>query len=180
MLPACFQLVPGWSNPASMAAVDLELAWKQRTIRIYGREVATPRLTAWIGDGSYAYSGANHEPAPWSPALTHYRATLETFTGARFNSCLANRYRDGSDSVAWHADDEPELGPEPTIASVSLGASRRFQVRHRASGETWTLELGHGDLLVMRGASQRDYVHAVPKTKRPVGPRINLTFRWVG
>ena len=96
-----------------------------------------------------------------------------------FNSCLANLYRDGSDSMGFHSDDEPELGPEPTIASVSLGARRRFVLRHRVTRERWTWDLGEGDLLVMRDESQRDYAHAVPKTTRPVGPRMNLTFRAV-
>ena len=94
-----------------------------------------------------------------------------------FNSCLANLYRDGSDSMGYHSDDEPELGPEPTIASISLGARRRFVLRHRISREQWAWELGEGDLLVMRDESQRDYAHAVPKTSRPIGPRMNLTFR---
>ena len=94
-----------------------------------------------------------------------------------FNSCLANLYRDGSDSMGYHSDNEPELGPEPTIASISLGARRRFVLRHRMTREQWAWELGEGDLLVMRDESQRDYAHAVPKTSRLVGPRMNLTFR---
>lgn len=97
--------------------------------------------------------------------------------GTEFNSCLANLYRDGSDSMGFHSDDEPELGPQPTIASVSLGSRRRFVLRHRVTRERWTWDLGEGDLLVMRDESQRDYAHAVPKTTRQVGPRMNLTFR---
>jgi 2OG-Fe(II) oxygenase superfamily len=97
--------------------------------------------------------------------------------GVDFNSCLANLYRDGSDSMGFHSDDEPELGPEPIIASISLGARRRFVLRHRVSRERWSWNLGAGDLLVMRNESQRDYAHAVPKTSRRIGPRMNLTFR---
>lgn len=181
MLPSCFQVLAGWAtdHTAAMAHLTQSLAWNQREIRMYGRTVMTPRLTSWIGDGSYSYSGIEHAPAAWNSELAGYRDAIARHTGARFNSCLANHYRDGADSVAWHADDEPELGAEPTIASLSLGAARRFQVRHRATGETWTLELGQGDLLIMSGESQRDYLHAVPKTKRPTGPRINLTFRTV-
>ena len=105
------------------------------------------------------------------------RNRLRDELGVPFNSCLANLYRDGTDSMGYHSDDEPELGPEPTIASVSLGARRRFVLRHRATRERWTWELGGGDLLVMRDESQRDYAHAIPKTARPIGPRMNLTFR---
>ena len=94
-----------------------------------------------------------------------------------FNSCLANLYRDGSDSMGYHSDDEPELGPRPTIASISLGARRNFALRHRVSRQRWTWSLGEGDLLVMRAEAQSDYAHAVPKTAKPVGPRMNLTFR---
>ena len=137
----------------------------------------TPRLTAWMGDHAYRYSGLTNEPQPWPPALATLRDRLSEELGAPFNSCLANLYRDGSDSMGYHADDEPELGPQPVIASISLGARRRFALRHRTSRQRWTWELGEGDLLVMSGESQRDYLHAVPKTARPVGPRMNLTFR---
>lgn len=120
-----------------------------------------------------------HDAAAWDSVLRGYKTALEDTAGARFNSCLANYYRDGQDSVSWHADDEPELGPTPVIASVSLGDTRRFQVKSRATGEIWNLDLAHGDLLVMRGESQRDYLHGVPKSRRPIGARLNLTFRWV-
>lgn len=187
-LPACFQLVRGWLKDVSLADVRDAITWSQQSIRIYGRQVAQPRLTSWMGEAAYTYSGRRHEPAPLPPLVAALRMSAELHTGARFNSVLANLYRDGSDSVAWHADDEPELGIEPVIASLSLGAPRAFKIRRwsevnpsarRARVDSWTIELGHGDLLVMSGPSQRDYQHAVPKIARAVEPRVNLTFRQV-
>jgi alkylated DNA repair dioxygenase AlkB len=130
-----------------------------------------------MGEAAYAYSGLVNEPKPWPPALAALRDRLVAECGVGYNSCLANLYRDGSDSMAYHSDDEPELGPRPTIASVSLGARRRFSLRHRATRERWSLELGEGDLLLMSAESQSDYAHAVPKTSKAVCPRLNLTFR---
>ena len=111
--------------------------------------------------------------------LAELRDVVSDAAGVRFNSALLNRYRDGSDSVSWHRDDEPELGRNPTIGSVSFGATRRFKIRDLATKETHDLDLVDGSLLVMRGASQREWEHCIPKTKRPVGERINLTFRVV-
>lgn len=186
-LPSCFELVPGWLPAAEaaslLATLETELPWQQTQTRIYGRDFATPRLTAWQGEAAYAYSGTRHEPAGWHPATAALRERLEVRAGAgaAFNSCLGNLYRDGRDSVSWHADNEPELGAEPVIASVSLGAARAFSVkpRHLADLQRWSVELAAGDLLIMRGRSQVDYLHAVPKTARPVGRRLNLTFRMV-
>lgn len=177
--PACVTYRPGWVPDAEAVFADLqtEIAWEQHTIRIHGRTVPTPRLTAWMGDSAYRYSGLVNEPQPWPSALAGLRDRLRRELGFAFNSCLANLYRDGSDSMGYHADDEPELGPRPVIASISLGARRRFALRHRSSGERWTWELGEGDLLVMSDESQSEYRHAVPKTAKPVGPRMNLTFR---
>jgi alkylated DNA repair dioxygenase AlkB len=160
-------------------AIVNAVPWRQETIRMFGKLVPVPRLTAWFGDGAYTYSGIRHTPAPLPPVIAGLRAEVEGLAGVRFNSVLANRYRDGSDSVAWHADDESELGAEPTIASLSLGAPRRFSIRHNASGKRWDVILRHGDVLVMSGRSQADYQHAIPKTRRPVGERTNLTFRTI-
>ena len=118
-----------------------------------------------------------NKPQPWPTALVELRDRLVRDLGVEFNSCLANLYRDGLDSMGFHSDDEPELGHRPTIASLSLGVPRRFVLRHRGTGNPWTWDLGAGDLLVMRDESQSDYAHAVPKTSRPTGPRMNLTFR---
>src|SRR5690606_6222598 len=125
---------------------------------------------------SYTYSGARFVPEPFTPALAALRGRLQAFTGRAFNSVLANLYRDGNDSVGWHSDNEPELGPEPAIASLSLGASRRFRLRH-AHLPPVSVDLHSGDLLVMPGPLQRHWQHTLPKTRRPVGARINLTFR---
>ena len=178
-LPPCVELRRGWvPDPEEVLGRLLEeTVWEQHAITVFGRTVPTPRLTAWTGDHAYRYSGIVNEPRPWSPTLQTLRDRLVAELGAPFDSCLANLYRDGADSMGWHSDDEPELGPRPTIASVSLGARRRFLLRHRASGLRWSVELGEGDLLVMRDESQSDYRHAVPKTMRALGPRMNLTFR---
>ena len=163
-------------------ALSAGLAWAPHRVRLFGREHLTPRLCAWYGDpgARYAYSGQALEPLPWPPALAHLRAQLKTTLGHAFNSVLCNLYRNGADSMGWHSDDEASLGPRPVIVSLSLGATRRFALRHRARRyRSVTLALGHGDLLVMAGDTQRHWQHAVPKTCQPVGPRINLTFRWV-
>ncbi|HSU35143.1 MAG TPA: alpha-ketoglutarate-dependent dioxygenase AlkB [Propionibacteriaceae bacterium] len=177
--PDCVDYLPGWVDDADRLFDQLrdEISWEQHAITLFGRTVPTPRLTAWMGDAAYRYSGIVNEPKPWPAALATLRDRLRDELGEPFNSCLANLYRDGTDSMGYHSDDEPELGPEPTIASVSLGAGRRFVLRHRVTRERWTWELGAGDLLVMRRESQRDYAHAIPKTNRPIGPRMNLTFR---
>ena len=157
-------------------------AWRQDSIRLYGRAVNLPRLTAWHGDPGtgYAYSGIANEPEPWTPPLLVVKRAVEPKCGVAFNSVLLNRYRTGRDSVAWHSDDEPVFGPEPVIGSVSFGATRTFQLKHRSRPAlTAAVELTHGSLLVMRGPTQHHWRHRVPKTTRPVGERINLTFRVV-
>jgi len=179
--PACVTHTPGWLDPSEagdlFAVLTTSIPWEQKTILMYGRELAVPRLTCWFGDAAYTYSGTTNVAHAWLPQLETLRARLEAETGSRFNSCLANVYRDGADSVSWHSDDEPELGVNPTIASISLGDTRDFRLRHQASGEVSTIALGHGDLLVMRGESQTDYRHSVPK-RAHAGTRINLTFRY--
>ncbi|OLP18035.1 alpha-ketoglutarate-dependent dioxygenase AlkB [Leptolyngbya sp. 'hensonii'] len=156
------------------------IEWRQDWITIYGRSMPQPRLTAWVGDAgkSYTYSRITMQPAPWTPLLLKLKATVEAVSGVSFNSVLLNLYRDGNDSMGWHSDDEPELGLNPVIASLSLGGTRRFRLRHRREkGLRHQLELTSGSLLLMQGSAQHDWQHQVPKTKRPVAPRINLTFR---
>jgi alkylated DNA repair dioxygenase AlkB len=155
-------------------------AWRQQTIRFYGREQPIPRLTAWHGDTgrSYTYSGITMDAADWTPTLLEIKQAIESVCEEAFNSVLLNQYRGGRDSVAWHSDDELELGPNPIIGSVSLGATRWFSLRHKERRElTDKIELTDGSLLVMKGPTQRFWQHQVPKTTRPVDPRINLTFR---
>jgi alkylated DNA repair dioxygenase AlkB len=171
-----------WLAPAEadrlFAALAGSLDWKQRAIRIFGREVLQPRLTAWHGDASYTYSGVTLSPAPWTPELAILRDRLRTETGERFNSVLCNLYRTGADSMGWHADNEKELGPSPVIASVSLGAARRFVLRHvKKTQPAVSLALPNGSLLVMGGTLQTFWRHALPKAPDVTVPRINLTFR---
>lgn len=155
-----------------------EIPWRQETLHLFGRDIPQPRLTAYQGDVPYTYSGLTLPAAPWHPLLAALRDRCAAMAGTPFNSVLANLYRDGADSMDWHADDEPELGPAPVVASVSLGAPRRFQMRRKdRRGETLCLTLGDGDILIMAGRSQLDWLHRVPKTRRPIGPRLNLTFR---
>jgi alkylated DNA repair dioxygenase AlkB len=152
-------------------------AGRQEIATVMGRRVPIPRLTAWHGEAGYVYSGIRLTPSPWNPPLLELKAVAEACAGQAFNSVLLNLYRDGRDSVSWHADNEPGLGRDPVIASISLGAVRRFQMRHRGSSRRVSLDLPPGSCLVMAGSTQHHWLHQVPKTARPVGPRINLTFR---
>lgn len=164
-----------------LAALRAEIPWATHRVRIYGRWLDSPRLSSWHGDpeASYGYSGSRHQPLPWTPTLSAIRAALRDSVGEDFNGVLANRYRDGRDSMGWHADNERELGPRPLIASVSLGAVRRFSLKHRHSDQTLKLELAHGSLLLMAGETQRHWQHALPKEPRVREERINLTFRQI-
>jgi alkylated DNA repair dioxygenase AlkB len=158
-----------------------ELKWQQQEIRIFGRNVRQPRLSCWYGDkgARYTYSGLHLEPLPWHSDLLDLRHRLQETLHHPFNSVLANAYRDGRDSMGWHADDEKELGDDPVIASLSLGACRRFRWRALHGNETRVLPLEHGSLLLMRGNFQTKYQHSLPKTTKSVGLRINLTFRHI-
>ena len=155
------------------------LQWREQAITLFGRRVMQPRLIDWYADSGvhYRYSGITLGPSPWPALLQTLRRRLEEDLGQRFNSVLCNQYRDGRDSMGWHADNEPELGSQPVIASLSFGARRRFRIRPSAGGSSVGMDLDSGSLLLMDGWSQRDYQHAVTKTQRPVGSRINLTFR---
>ena len=163
-----------------MARLMAEIDWRQDVATIVGRSVPLPRLTAWHGDAGYRYSGIDNPPRAWTPLLRELRAVAEGVAGAAFNSVLLNLYRDGSDGMGWHADDERPLGRDPVIASLSFGATRRFRLKHRtAPGVSLSLELPPGSCLVMAGALQHHWRHALPKTRRAVGPRVNLTFRLI-
>jgi alkylated DNA repair dioxygenase AlkB len=166
---------------ALIDALREEIPWEQHYVRLFGRKRASPRLSCWIGDPDavYTYSRVRFEPRPWTPTLLELRTRVERACEAHFNSVLANRYRSGADSMGFHSDDEPELGPEPVIASLSLGATRRFVLKHRTRALRRELPLGDGSLLVMRGSTQRCWQHAVPREVRVGGERINLTFRWI-
>jgi alkylated DNA repair dioxygenase AlkB len=158
-----------------------EIPWKNYEIKLFGRNIPQPRLTAWCCDPdvSYQYSGLALTPARWHQALDLLRDQLQLALGHQFNCVLANAYRNGDDAMGWHSDDEPELGGKPVIASVSLGASRRFLVRPKRKGRSRGIDLGHGSLLVMKDGSQTDSQHSVPRTKKVRGLRINLTYRLI-
>jgi alkylated DNA repair dioxygenase AlkB len=165
-----------------MAKLAGSLPLGQETIVLFGRSVPMPRLTSWHGDPgcSYAYSGRIFHPAPWTPELAALRDRLVASEGCAFNSVLVNHYRDGRDSMGEHADNEPELGPsrdDIRIASISLGAPRRFVLRERRTRRVHAFELGEGNLLVMGGTTQQHYRHHLPRKRAHIGPRMNLTFR---
>jgi len=139
-------------------------------------------LGAWYGDEGtgYTYSGIENHPLPWTPALLEVKRAVDVTAGVTFNSVLLNRYRTGKDSVAWHSDDEKEFGENPIIASVSFGSTRTFQLKHKKrKDQKASVELSHGSLLIMRGATQHNWVHQIPKTAKDVAERVNLTFRVV-
>ncbi len=161
-----------------LTALDAELTPTQEYLNFGRGPVPMPRLTAWHGDpgARYAYSGLKNEPAPWTPTLSALRARLDSRLGTSLNSCLVNVYADGRNSMGWHADDEPEL--RDRVVSVSLGATRSFQLREGRRGAPMAVALEHGSVLVMTIASQRHYQHAVPK-EAATGRRINLTYRQV-
>jgi len=155
--------------------------WRQMEMNIYGKKVLQPRLTAWYGDPerTYIYSGLKNLPLPWTDLLRELKRRIEDCTNERFNSVLLNYYRDNNDSMGFHSDDEKELGPEPGIASLSFGDKRTFLFKHKTDREFGTVPvpLPSGSVLLMKGATQKHYKHAINRETRPCGPRINLTFR---
>jgi len=169
------------AEPAAWADLLFEqLDWDEESIVLFGRTIRVPRLSVCYGDDGveYRYSNVTHRAKRWPDALCELRECLLRRVGMRFNFVLANLYRDGSDSMGWHADDERELGARPVIASISLGAPRVFRLRARdGSGRRTAVRLGSGSLLLMWGRSQRAWQHALPKVRGDVGRRINLTFR---
>ena len=157
-----------------------EVHWKQEPIKIFGREVMQPRLTAWHGEATkpYSYSGIKMQPTAWTPSLIAIKQKIESVAKVRFTGALLNQYRTGRDSMGWHRDNEKELGPNPVIGSVSFGATRKFQFRHYNNKTiVRSLQLTHGSFLLMRGETQHHWEHQVPKTAKDPGNRINLTFR---
>ena len=158
------------------------IPWDQNKIKFYGKESLVPRLESWHGDSgmSYNYSGITMHAKPWTDELLEIKQSIEPFAKTSFNSVLINFYRDGKDRVAWHSDDEKELGKNPVIGSVSLGAKRKFKLRHKRYKENLLkheIFLGNGSFLLMAGPTQHNWMHEIPRTAKPIGPRINLTFR---
>lgn len=163
------------------ASLVSDIQWKHEKIQIFGCKVLQPRLTAWYGDvgTEYSYSGLMNYPLRWTDSLIDIKKQVEEVLACEFNSVLCNFYRNGQDSMGWHQDNEIELGEDPVIASVSIGATRLFQMRHKIdkTQDRLKFELQNGSLLIMSGQTQQYWQHQVPKTKKDVGERINLTFR---
>jgi alkylated DNA repair dioxygenase AlkB len=181
-LPEGFRWLPGWLDEAGAAALFRRLLdetpWEDPVLRIAGRSVPMPRRVAFHGPYDYAYSGHLHRARALPPEVDAVRRRIADTAGHPFNTVLINLYRSGADSVSWHSDDDYAHGGHPAVASLSLGATRRFRVApRRGPAATFAIDLTSGGLLVMEGRSQEDYRHALPKTTAPVGPRINLTFR---
>lgn len=163
---------------AIFKALASDLNWQQNTLQMFGRTVQTPRLEAWYGEMNYTYSGRTFPQQLFPEILHDLKSQTEEITGFTFNSALCNFYRDGSDGVSWHADDETELGKNPVIASLSFGAKRTFQLRHKQDkARRYALDLVSGSLLFIHGNTQQDWLHQIPKTKKPTRERINITFR---
>jgi alkylated DNA repair dioxygenase AlkB len=167
-----------------LTKLSQEINWDQNPVKIFGKTFLEPRLSAYYGEKPYHYSGFTREPLPWHPILGEIKSTIELLIGTKFNAVFLNLYRDGNDGVSWHRDNQKELGLNPTIASVSFGATRRFIFRRYDDFQTKVaLELGDGDLLIMAGETQTFWQHQVPKSSpriaRQLKPRINLTYRFV-
>lgn len=166
------------------AKLTKHIKWQQEEIKLYGRQIPLPRLTAWFGDEgkTYMYSGITVEPKPWTSLLLKIKDRIEKVSDVTFNSVLLNYYRNERDSVSWHSDDEPELGKNPIIGSVSFGDARTFQLKHKTNKriKIQSIDLPDGSYLEMAGSTQHYWLHQIPKRTRKIGPRINLTFRIIG
>jgi alkylated DNA repair dioxygenase AlkB len=161
------------------AALLKTIEWKNDEAKIFGRHIITKRKAAWYGDSdfSYTYSNTTKQALEWTDELLELKSLVESITGTRFNSCLLNLYHTGDEGMAWHSDDEKSLGKDSTIASLSFGAERKFSLKHRSTKQTLSVLLQAGSLLVMKGKTQTNWLHCLPKTKKVTTPRINLTFR---
>lgn len=157
-----------------------EIAWKQEGMKMYGKQLDFPRLTAWYGEEGkfYTYSGLKNIPQPFTGLLLKLKQAVESKTALFFNSALLNLYRSEKDSMGWHKDDEIELGINPVIASLSFGETRNFQFKHKTVPKTTqTIQLPNNSLLLMQGATQHNWLHQIPKSSKPAKARINITFR---
>jgi alkylated DNA repair dioxygenase AlkB len=175
--------IPGFFDPEHCAALFASLQstinWKEDQLLMFGKLITTKRKVAWVGDAgcSYTYSGVKKFPQAWTADLLHIKHKLESLTHCAFNSCLLNLYHDGDEGMGWHSDDEKELDSSAPIASVSLGGARKFAFKHKFDKTSVSLFLEDGSLLLMQPPTQEFWQHSLTKTKRPVAPRINLTFR---
>ncbi len=184
-LPGAYlDLFPGWLPSAeattSLTGLLAEMEWEQRSVRLFGKDVPQPRLIAWAATHSYRYSGLTLAPRTYPPTLQVISDAVRDHCRVPFNHVLLNRYRDGNDHMGWHSDDEPELGNEPSVACLSLGATRDLLFKQRRhSKEITTVPLSHGDLLLMHGSVQHTLVHRLPPRRKVEGERVSLTFRYV-
>jgi alkylated DNA repair dioxygenase AlkB len=179
----CVHYYPAIFSQDRCASLMVELMhsldWRVDQLYMFGKLITTKRKVAWVGDEgcSYTYSGVKKEPQPWTPELSRIKCTLEEIAQRTFNSCLLNLYHDGSEGMGWHSDDEPELDQNAPIASLSLGGERTFSFKHKTDKTKASLLLENGSVLLMHAPTQEFWHHSLVKTSRPVGPRINLTFR---
>lgn len=173
------QLELSLGNADVLARLIAETAWRAELVTVWGKQHQQPRLTAWHGTARYTYSGLTLEPLPFTCLQQEIKAAAEQASGRRFNSVLLNYYRDERDSMGMHSDAEPELGPEPAIASVSFGATRTFILKHKRNKRTVKLNLTDGSLLLMTGQTQKNWLHGINKEAKAKGPRVNLTFRYI-
>jgi alkylated DNA repair dioxygenase AlkB len=157
------------------------ILWKNDEVVIFGKHIVTKRKTAWYGDSDYLYTYSNitKQALPWTKELYGLKQMVEDFAGVKFNSCLLNLYHNGNEGMGWHSDDEKSLEKDNTIASLSFGAERKFLLKHKQTKQIISLVLEHGSLLIMKDATQRNWLHSLPKSKNIVQPRINLTFRTI-
>ena len=164
---------------AFLELLTRDIIWQHDEVVLFGKRYITARKVAWYGDRpfEYRYSGNSHLANPWTDGLLQIKNRVEKMTGHHFNSCLMNLYHEGNEGMGWHSDDEKTLDPSAAIASVSFGAVRKFAFRHKESREKISLELGNGSLLLKESPVQTYWHHALLKTARKTGPRINLTFR---
>ncbi|NCD69619.1 alpha-ketoglutarate-dependent dioxygenase AlkB family protein [Mucilaginibacter agri] len=155
------------------------IAWKNDEAIIFGKHFITKRKAAWYGNANYAYTYSNttKQALLWTKELLELKIMVERLTGTVFNSCLLNLYHNGDEGMSWHSDDESSLGRNTTIASLSFGAERKFMLKHKVSKQPVEVMLANGSLLVMKGSTQTNWLHALPKTKKVSTPRVNLTFR---
>jgi alkylated DNA repair dioxygenase AlkB len=166
-----------------LEALLTTIPWRNDEVVIYGKHIITARKVAWYGDSSYSYtySGTTKVALPWTKEMRALKRLVEEKAGCLFNSCLCNLYRDGSEGLGWHSDDEKALGKDTVIASLSLGTERKFSFRHKrkSGGYPISIQLENGSLLVMKGTTQTFWQHSVPKAAKITTPRINLTFRTI-
>jgi alkylated DNA repair dioxygenase AlkB len=155
------------------------IPWKNDEVVVFGKRIVTKRKTAWYGDSNYVYIYSNtiKQALPWTRELVNLKQIVENLSNTKFNSCLLNLYHDGNEGMGWHSDDEKSIEDNSTIASVSLGAERKFSFKHKQSNKTISVLLEHGSLLLMKDATQKNWLHSLPKSSKITLPRINLTFR---